>query len=33
VWRGERYEAFRAALTSSRPPDVCAGCSMYRGVF
>lgn len=33
VWRGERYEAFRAGLMSSRPPDVCAGCSMYRGVF
>jgi radical SAM protein with 4Fe4S-binding SPASM domain len=33
VWRGEAYEAFRAALTSSTPPDVCAGCAMYRGVF
>ena len=33
VWRGERYEAFRAALVTRRPPDVCAGCSMYRGVF
>ena len=28
-----RGEAFRAALMTSRPPDVCAGCSMYRGVF
>jgi MoaA/NifB/PqqE/SkfB family radical SAM enzyme len=33
VWRGEAYEAFRAALASPRPPDVCAGCAMYRGVF
>ena len=33
VWRGPRYEAFRAALMSATPPDVCAGCSMYRGVF
>ena len=33
VWRGEAYEAFRAALTSPRPPEVCAGCAMYRGVF
>ena len=33
VWRGEAYEAFRAALTSATPPDVCAGCAMYRRVF
>jgi radical SAM protein with 4Fe4S-binding SPASM domain len=33
VWRGDGYEAFRAALTGSTPPDVCAGCAMYRGVF
>jgi radical SAM protein with 4Fe4S-binding SPASM domain len=33
VWNSERYEAFRTALTSAKPPDVCAGCSMYRGVF
>ncbi len=33
VWRGDAYEAFRAALTSPTPPDVCAGCAMYRGVF
>jgi radical SAM protein with 4Fe4S-binding SPASM domain len=33
VWRGAGYEAFRAALTSPSPPDVCAGCAMYRGVF
>jgi radical SAM protein with 4Fe4S-binding SPASM domain len=33
VWAGEAYEAFRAALASATPPEVCAGCSMYRGVF
>jgi radical SAM protein with 4Fe4S-binding SPASM domain len=33
VWRGEAYERFRTALASRTPPDVCAGCSMYRGVF
>ena len=33
VWRSEAYEAFRAALTSATPPDVCAGCAMYRRVF
>ena len=33
VWDGDAYRAFRTALTTARPPDVCAGCSMYRGVF
>jgi radical SAM protein with 4Fe4S-binding SPASM domain len=33
VWRGDAYRAFREALASATPPDVCAGCSMYRGVF
>jgi radical SAM protein with 4Fe4S-binding SPASM domain len=33
VWRGARYEAFRAGLVTGRPADVCRGCSMYRGVF
>jgi radical SAM protein with 4Fe4S-binding SPASM domain len=33
IWRGERYEAFRAALCTDSPPAVCRGCSMYRGVF
>jgi radical SAM protein with 4Fe4S-binding SPASM domain len=33
IWRGEAYRAFRAGLCSSDPPDVCRGCSMYRGVF
>jgi radical SAM protein with 4Fe4S-binding SPASM domain len=33
IWRGEAYETFRAALETDRPPDVCRGCSQYRGVF
>jgi MoaA/NifB/PqqE/SkfB family radical SAM enzyme len=33
VWGGEAYRGFRAALTGPTPPDVCAGCSLYRGVF
>jgi MoaA/NifB/PqqE/SkfB family radical SAM enzyme len=33
VWRSAPYEAFRAALKTATPPEVCAGCSMYRGVF
>jgi radical SAM protein with 4Fe4S-binding SPASM domain len=33
VWSGPAYVAFRAALLGDSPPDVCRGCSMYRGVF
>jgi radical SAM protein with 4Fe4S-binding SPASM domain len=33
IWRGERYGAFRDALATASPPDVCRGCSMYRGIF
>jgi radical SAM protein with 4Fe4S-binding SPASM domain len=33
IWRSAAYEAFRAALMTAAPPDVCRGCSMYRGVF
>jgi len=33
IWRGDGYEAFRAALGTESPPDVCRGCSQYRGVF
>jgi radical SAM protein with 4Fe4S-binding SPASM domain len=33
IWRGASYEAFRAALGTESPPDVCRGCSQYRGVF
>jgi radical SAM protein with 4Fe4S-binding SPASM domain len=33
IWQSEAYEEFRAALMTPNPPDVCRGCSMYRGVF
>jgi radical SAM protein with 4Fe4S-binding SPASM domain len=33
IWHGAAYRAFRAALLSPTPPDVCRGCAMYRGVF
>ena len=33
IWRGEEYEAFRSALTTDDPPEVCRGCSLYRGLF
>jgi MoaA/NifB/PqqE/SkfB family radical SAM enzyme len=33
IWNGEEYEAFRAALSSDSPPDVCKSCSVYRGTF
>jgi radical SAM protein with 4Fe4S-binding SPASM domain len=33
IWRGERYHEFRTALAGDTPPDVCRGCSLYRGLF
>ena len=33
IWHGERYRAFRAALLTDEPPEVCRGCSVYRGTF
>ncbi len=33
VWRGPAYREFRRRLESPDPPDVCRGCSLYRGVF
>lgn len=33
TWRGEEYEAFREALGSDEPPDVCRSCAVYRGTF
>jgi radical SAM protein with 4Fe4S-binding SPASM domain len=33
VWAGEAYEAFRARLLTDDPPEVCTGCSLYRGRF
>jgi radical SAM protein with 4Fe4S-binding SPASM domain len=33
IWRGAPYETFRRQLSSSDPPSVCAGCSVYHGRF
>jgi radical SAM protein with 4Fe4S-binding SPASM domain len=33
LWHGPAYQAFRAKLLSDEPPDVCRGCSSYRGMF
>ncbi len=33
VWDGDAYRAFRRRLLTEDPPDVCRGCSLYRGVF
>ena len=33
VWRDRPYEDFRRRVDSPTPPEVCAGCSLYRGRF
>jgi radical SAM protein with 4Fe4S-binding SPASM domain len=33
VWTGDAYRDFRTRLLGDEPPDVCAGCSLYRHVF
>ena len=33
VWRSAEYREFRRALLTDAPPEVCRGCSAYRGVF
>jgi radical SAM protein with 4Fe4S-binding SPASM domain len=33
VWTSDAYAEFREKLLGDEPPDVCAGCSMYRHVF
>jgi radical SAM protein with 4Fe4S-binding SPASM domain len=33
IWRNEPATDFRARLLGEEPPDVCRGCSWYRGVF
>ncbi len=33
IWHGARYREFRRRLISSDPPEVCRGCSLYRGTF
>lgn len=33
VWNGPRYAAFRAALESDTPPEICKSCAIYNGTF
>jgi hypothetical protein len=33
IWHGDAYQDFRARLLTDDPPEVCAGCALYRGVF
>jgi radical SAM protein with 4Fe4S-binding SPASM domain len=33
IWRGASYREFRQGLLTGSPPEVCAGCSLYRRVF
>ncbi len=33
IWQNDAYAEFRARLLGDDPPDVCRGCSWYRGVF
>jgi radical SAM protein with 4Fe4S-binding SPASM domain len=33
LWHGEAYRTFRERLLTVDPPEICRGCSLYRGVF
>lgn len=33
VWDGPEYRAFREALSSESPPEVCRSCAIYSGTF
>jgi radical SAM protein with 4Fe4S-binding SPASM domain len=33
IWEGADYRAFREALASETPPEVCRSCSIYSGTF
>lgn len=33
VWEGQPYQAFRDALSSDTPPEVCQSCAIYSGTF
>jgi MoaA/NifB/PqqE/SkfB family radical SAM enzyme len=33
IWNGEPYRAFRSALNSDQPPELCQACSIYKGTF
>jgi radical SAM protein with 4Fe4S-binding SPASM domain len=33
VWNSDPYRDFRRRLLTDDPPEICRGCSLYRGVF
>ncbi len=33
IWNGPEYTAFREALDSDEPPEVCRSCAIYSGTF
>jgi hypothetical protein len=33
IWNGEAYQAFRSALASETPPEVCQSCAVYTHTF
>lgn len=33
IWNGPEYQAFRDALSSETPPEVCRSCALYAGTF
>jgi radical SAM protein with 4Fe4S-binding SPASM domain len=33
IWNDDAYSEFRERLLSEEPPEVCAGCSLYHGLF
>jgi hypothetical protein len=33
IWDTGSYNAFRDALASDTPPEICRGCAVYRGIF
>jgi MoaA/NifB/PqqE/SkfB family radical SAM enzyme len=33
IWSGDAYRAFRDALSSETPPEVCRSCAIYSGTF
>ena len=33
IWYGDAYREFRRRLSGEDPPEVCAGCSLYRRAF
>ena len=33
IWTGPAYREFRRRLAGDDPPEVCAGCALYRGTL